>query len=213
MMKNLNRSDNERSFMRVFMAVSRHVLCLTKTLALAFSLTLSNCSCFRSTDLYLDLLSLTLFQDRPETNSRLYSCVCVCACVRACVRACVCMCVRVCVCMCVCVCVCVCVCECVCLCVCACVCVCCVCVVCVCMCASMHVCVFAYFGSPWQLNLGRHTWVSLQQLQEQCYPFLPVCVQCLCLSTQWFGCQCLGLYTCMQWSWCMQLYTGSCTSQ
>ena len=94
MMKKLNRSDNERSFMRVCMVDSRHVLCLTKTLALAFSLTLEETSVklfmlqiyrFISRFDDLDLVSRSI----GNINSEVYSCVCVSACVSEWVRACV----------------------------------------------------------------------------------------------------------------------------
>ena len=39
-------------------------------------------------------------------------------------------------------------------------------------------------------NAGCFTWVNPQQLQEQCYPFLPVCTVFL------HGCQCLGFCDC-----------------
>ena len=42
-------------------------------------------------------------------------------------------------------------------------------------------------------NLGHFTWV-VQQLQEQCYPFLSACVA-LCVSKQWYGSQCWGFLT------------------
>ena len=44
---------------------------------------------------------------------------------------------------------------------------------------------------------NRLIWVRLQQPQEQRCPFLQ-CVQHLRMSKQWFGCQCLGFFTCAQ---------------
>ena len=45
---------------------------------------------------------------------------------------------------------------------------------------------------------GLLTWIRLQQLQEQQYPFLPVCAVFSCVQTVVYGCQCLGFVTCTQ---------------
>ena len=52
---------------------------------------------------------------------------------------------------------------------------------------------FKLFFYPSVGNLGHFTYVRLQQLQEQCYTFLPVCAVLLCFQTMvWL--QILGIF-------------------